>query len=442
MISKPNISSYSPQDVENILEQCIQLVTSNIACYSRDAVSDFTRKRKLPPEILIRFIMQMQAKGTKSELCDFFHDHSDMPSDSAFCQQRGKISPAVFQRIMYLFNHSFRNYLKLKGYHIMACDGSDVNIPFDPNDKETFCQHGSNKPYSQFHVNALYDCLNDMYWDAVIDCASKTRECDALKEMILKHNYPEQSIIVADRGYEKYDLIACCIETGQKFIFRVKDKDSRGSILANHELPDDEFDIRIKKVLTRKQTNEVKENPGTYHFLSNRTEFSYLDDEHEYYELELRVVRFKITEDTYECLITNLEEDEFTLQDLKEIYHLRWSEETSFRGLKYTVGMLYFHSKKRDFLKQEIYASLLLYNVSTTIIRNIEIKEKAGKRKYEMKINYAAALTNIRLFLKKLLTVQILIERIKKFLVPVRPERCYERKVKPQSAKSLINRVS
>lgn len=104
--------------------------------------------------------------------------------------------------------------------------------------------------------------------------------------------------------------------------------------------------------------------------------------------------------------------------------------------------MLYFHSKKRDFLKQEIYASLLLYNVSTTIIRNIEIKEKAGKRKYEMKINYAAALTNIRLFLKKLLTVQILIERIKKFLVPVRPERCYERKVKPQSAKSLINRVS
>lgn len=442
MISKTNSSSYSPQDVANILDQCIHMVTNNIACYSRDAVSDFTRKRKLPPDVLISFIMQMQAKGTKSELCNFFSDQPDMPSDSAFCQQRGKILPAAFQRILFLFNNAFQNHITLKGYHIIACDGSDVNIPFDPNDKETFCQHGSNKPYSQFHVNALYDCLNDIYWDAVIDTASKTRECDALKEMILKHNYPESSIIIADRGYEKYDLMAYCIENGQKFIIRVKDKDSYSSILSNIELPEGEFDIHIKKILTRKQTKEVKENPDIYQFLSNKTVFSYLDEEHEYYQLEVRVVRFKITNDTYECLITNLEENEFSLHDLKELYHLRWSEETSFRSLKYTVGMLYFHSKKRNFLKQEIYASILLYNVSSTIIRNIKCKEESNKVTYDMKINYSTALTNIRLFLKKILSVQILIERIKKFLVPIRPERCYERKVKPQSAKPFINRVS
>lgn len=440
MISKLN--SLSPQDVGNILDRCIHMVTSNIACYCLDPVSDFTRKRKLPSEILIHFVMQMQAKGTKSELCDFFHDQSDLPSDSAFCQQRGKILPAAFQRIMFLFNNAFHNYLNLKGYHIIACDGSDVNIPFDSNDKETFCQQGSNKPFSQFHVNALYDCLNDIYWDAVIDTASKTRECDALKEMILNRKYPEQSIIVADRGYEKYDLIASCIETGQKFVIRLKDKDSHSSILSNHDLPEGEFDLVIKKKLTRKQTNEVKENPDTYQILSSKTEFFYLDDEHEYYQLEVRVVRFKITEDTYECLITNLEEAEFSLQDLKRIYHLRWSEETSFRQLKYTVGMLYFHSKKRAFLKQEIYASILLYNVSSTIIRNIKYKEETSNRKYELKINYSTGLTNIRLFLKNLITAQILTERIKKFLIPVRPERSYERKVKPQSAKPLINRVS
>lgn len=442
MISKQNISSYSPQDVVNILDQCILNVSNNISCYCRDAVSDFTRKRKLPPDVLIRFVFQMQAKGVKSELSDFFPSNSDMPSDSAFCQQRDKILPAAFYRLLHLFNNSFQNLEKLKGYHILACDGSDVNIPFDPNDKETFCQHGSNKPYSQFHVNALYDCLNNIYWDVLIDTASKTRECNALKEMILNHNYPKSSIIVADRGYEKYDLMACCYEQGQKFIFRVKDKHSQNSILSNFELPEGEFDIRIKRILTRKQTNEVKAHPDVYQYISNKTEFSYLDDEHEYYELELRVVRFKINADTYECLVTNLEESEFSLLDLKEIYHLRWSEETSFRSLKYNVGMIYFHAKKRDFLKQEIYASILLYNVSNMMIRNIKIQEEKGKRKYEVKINYSSALTNIRLFLKKLLTVQILIERIKKFLVPIRPERSYERKVKPQSAKPLINRVS
>lgn len=71
-----------------------------------------------------------------------------------------------------------------------------------------FCQHGSDKPYSQFHVNALYDCLNDIYWDALIDTASKTRKCDASKEMILRHHYPNPSIIVAERGYETFHLSA------------------------------------------------------------------------------------------------------------------------------------------------------------------------------------------------------------------------------------------
>lgn len=442
MISKQNTVTYSPQDIVNILDRCIHMVTSNIGCYSRDAISDFTRKRKLPPDVLIRFILQMQAKGTKSELSDYFLSQEVIPSSPAFCQQREKLLPSAFRRLLDLFNNAFQNHNKLKGYYIIACDGSDVNIPFDPDDKETFCQHGSQRPYSQFHVNALYDCLNDIYWDALIDTASKTRECDALKEMILRHRYPDPSIIVADRGYEKYDLMACCIENGQKFIIRVKDKDSNNAILSNVELPKGEFDIRIKRILTRKQTNEVKENPAIYQFISNKTEFTYLDIDHEYYEMEVRVVRFKITDDSYECLITNLEESEFSLVELKEIYHLRWSEETSFRSLKYTVGMLYFHSKKRDFLKQEIYASILLYNVSNTIIKNIKFKEQISRRKYDVKINYSVALTNIRLFLKNLLPAQVLIERIKKILVPIRPERCYERKVKAQSAKPLINRVS
>jgi hypothetical protein len=52
------------------------------------------------------------------------------------------------------------------------------------------------------------------------------------------------------------------------------------------------------------------------------------------YKMQFQVVRFKITENTYECLITTLEESEFSAKDLKEVYHLRWSEENGFRQLK------------------------------------------------------------------------------------------------------------
>lgn len=70
--------------------------------------------------------------------------------------------------------------------------------------------------------------------------------------------------------------------------------------------------------------------------------------------MNLRAVRFKITDDTYECLLTNLAEDEMTFEEFKEIYHLRWGIETSFRDLKYTVGMLYFHSSNQQLIRQEI----------------------------------------------------------------------------------------
>ena len=42
------------------------------------------------------------------------------------------------------------------------------------------------------------------------------------------------------------------------------------------------------------------------------------------YYLSFRVVRFKLTEDTYEVLLTNLTEDEFSVSELKELYAMRW----------------------------------------------------------------------------------------------------------------------
>ena len=63
--------------------------------------------------------------------------------------------------------------------------------------------------------------------------------------------------------------------------------------------------------------------------------------------IECRVVRFKISDDTYESIITNLDESEFNIQDIKELYHLRWEIETSYRELKYHLDLNALHSKKK-----------------------------------------------------------------------------------------------
>ena len=84
-----------------------------------------------------------------------------------------------------------------------------------------------------------------------------------------------------------------------------------------------------------------------------------------------------------------------------------------------------------------------MYNVSKAIIRNIDLKKnKKLELEYDYKPNFSSADTKIRLNLRKKINMKELILRIKKFLVPRRPERSFERNIKGQSCKPLNYRTS
>ena len=163
------------------------------------------------------------------------------------------------------------------------------------------------------------------------------------------------------------------------------------------------------------QTNEVKKNENNqFVFVPSKSVFDYLDACNPFYDLSFRIVRFKVDDDKYETLVTNLDENEFKLDDFKDLYHLRWNEETAFYYLKHAVGMLYFHCRKRQHIQQEIYASILFYNYANLIIENIEKKIEHNKRtKYIYNINVRSALTNIRNYFRNQIKESILIRNIK-----------------------------
>ena len=60
----------------------------------------------------------------------------------------------------------------------------------------------------------------------------------------------------------------------------------------------------------------------------------------EFYKLSFRLVRFKITDSTYETIVTNLDANTFPPAELKKLYAMRWGIETSFRELKYVMILL------------------------------------------------------------------------------------------------------
>ena len=92
-------------------------------------------------------------------------------------------------------------------------------------------------------------------------------------------------------------------------MFRCKDINSSGILSGlKHRLPaTEQFDCNISTMLTRKCTNEVVNHPEIYKSFHKKACFDYIDlEKNPYYKMEFRVLRIPISEDTYECVITNL----------------------------------------------------------------------------------------------------------------------------------------
>ena len=172
--------------------------------------------------------------------------------------------------------------------------------------------------------------------------------------------------------------------------------------------------------------------PHYYKWCPKNMRFDYMSKDNPWYEFNCRIARFKITENTYECIITNLDRDEFPIDDIKELYNKRWGIETSFRQVKYAIGLNALHSKKRKLVQQEIYARLTLYNLTQRIVQKIKIPKK--KRKYTYQVNFTKVCHLIRKFLNKKDGKNPSLENlIVKEILPIRPGRSHERNVKSKT---------
>ena len=176
---------YSLGAVHKHLNDAINYVSSSIGCYCKSPRFDFTRKRKLPPEKLMKFLIQFQSKSLSSEIGDYFTDMEVPPSVSAVIQQRRKLDPRALYRVFTLFTDSINVNNRFQGYRLLASDGSDINIPYNPDDTETFHPgKDDSRGYNQLHLNALYDVCNHIYQDIQIDTHTKKNETYALEDMI------------------------------------------------------------------------------------------------------------------------------------------------------------------------------------------------------------------------------------------------------------------
>lgn len=438
----------NPKAVKRSLNDAIQAITDYKWLYSVRPGKDNTRNRKFPFKKMLSAILAFRGGTLNREIMDFFGLDPDIGTSSAFIQQRSKILPDAFEHLFRHFTNEVDENKLYHGLRLLAVDGSDLQIAANPNDPDSYFP-GANgqKCYNLLHINAMYDLLQHTYTDVVIQKSRNVNESAALTDMADRSDI-EQALLLADRNYESYNNLAHIQEKGWYFLIRIKD--NTNGITSGLILPDKgEYDIPLRIHLTRKQTNSVKQllkDKNHYKFIPSSTRFDYLpqtsrkQDPTVFYDLSFRIVRFPLSDTSCETIITNLSPEQYPLSEIKRLYAMRWGIETSFRDLKHTLGLLHLHAKKVEFVLQEIFAKLTMYNFCELITQSVVIQQK--QKKYAYKVNFSDAVHICFEFFLRNVPPPIVEAMLMNYISPIRPGRKDTRKQTQKTAFSFTYRVA
>ena len=404
----------NPEIVKCKLDSILQDMAEHFWLFSANPGHDFMRQNtgKLSFYDTMRLILSM-GKGTCSdELIDYFNMNPvTIPSPSALIQRRHQILPSAFEYLFDAFSSSCTQITHaVKGHCLLGSDGAHVVYATNSEIIQDY-----NKPrmadykgYNHMHLNGFIDVNSKAFVDVLIQPGQQPDERAALHAMLdhFSPDNPSSYIVTADRGYESYDLIFHLELKKFRYVLRVKSPASPKSLLSSFsdELPDDqdEFDVTIKKFFTDKYTKEMKSRPQVYHYMNptkNIPHFAPLLNGRHLVYLAFRVVKLKSPDGSFEYIITNLPHS-FDIEDIRECYHLRWGCETTFRYLKHAAGLLYFHSKLPDFLLQETYATLVMYNFGVFLANEAadEYRRQHNKpgNKYQYTVDFSTAIRTAR----------------------------------------------
>lgn len=415
---------YTPVILREVLRSLIRKLGETPEQFVRRPGRDFTRPRTLSFETVISLLLIMSENSVGKALIERFKNREDTPSASAFVQQREKLLPAAMETLFQRFAACVRPAGRFQGYRLLAADGSDLKSAAYPGDPASYRpgterQHG----WNLWHLNALYDLQNGIYTDVIVQKEHEKDEKAALCAMVDRSAVSGPVILLADRGYEACNNLAHLERKGWNYLIRLRDKNR--AVAYGLKLPDTaQFDIPVQITLGRPTARQLERQglvvPASYYRVPPQMTFDDLEPKSTGFAvLSFRIVRIETENSGTELLITNLDPKRFPPAALKRLYAMRWGIETSFRSLKYAVGLIHLHAKKPDLVLQEIFASFLIFNFTQASIWAVDTAQ--GASKYQCRVNFSDAVFACCAFLREPISDPLPLLRRK--LLPVRPGR-------------------
>ena len=362
--------------------------------------------------------------SVQTELDRFYKSLSRSPiafesvSKSAFTQSRKKLKPEVFielanEHMDYFYTKS--PYQKLwKSKRVVAIDGSLLNLPHTDEIEEEF---GSILNQYEKLISArcsfAYDVCNELVIDSEI---AQRRSCE--KELAVKHLQAlnaESDILVFDRGYPCQWLAGLLMQRGFQFCFRLSTGWKKATDLMNEGHNDVDW-------VMRHNTHKLCDNMKLYNIPKQLN--------------GLRLVAIDLPSGEKEILLTNLtDREQFNIQDIRELYGMRWGVEESYKSFKKTLHVEHFSGKSPQSVKQDFNARVLMLNISTMIrTQGVDKDNIAPNNKHPKQGNKTQVMAKMKDFLIDIFysnriprLVKQMLKILQSRLEIIRPNRSFER---------------
>lgn len=400
-----------------------------------------SRNRKLSVADTVRLLIGAEGGLLNKTL----HNAGIEVTASAVSQRRAQIDPAVFRAVFASFNAACEDTETFRRYRLVAADGTVLSLPRNPGAPSFVCHDGVPHGVNQLHVIPLYRLLSRTFSDLVIQPEPKKDEIGALIEMLKRSTFDQKTLIIADRGFESYNLIAHLLEKPNVDLL-IRVKQNRSAMREVAKLPILELDCDISFTITTTQTNEDKQaghiflqipkksKPGSK---TRRGRWDFPSP----YKMNLRIVRFLLDTGGFETVVMPLPRT-FTPEAICAVYSMRWGQELAFRDLKYSLGLVNLRGRSDAFAGQEIYASLTAFNFASRVCKEVVVRQPKNGI-YAYKVNFKMAVALCREFIRTPnADADKLLRDIARYTVPIRPGRTDERNLRVKGFPGFIYRVA
>ena len=348
----------------------------------------------------------MGKTGLQREMDAFFKETEEEAfnirriTKSGFSQSRKNLAPEAFLELNNLIVQDFYKevaFLGYKNHRVLAVDGGFLNLPNHESIREEFGTRGMGRgrlrglKKSMCLLSMLYDPANYM----TLDVQSDHMDGSEL-QLLLRHleKVEKDDILLLDRGYPSRYLFSALESKGIQYVVRMKPnwvpvkkflKSRKQDMTVTMEVPDGDYEKYRQQFPTMKKT------------------------------VKCRLVKIKDESGEVQVLCTSLLDNaKYKLEELGELYQLRWGIEEGYKMYKARVQVEAFSGKTATAVKQDIYAKVMMMSLCAALAFPIEDKvvkeyqdaKKKGKVKHGQKINrtYAYWTTKgmlIAMFIKK-----------------------------------------